>query len=79
MTAKDIMEVRQNMPFDILVANVPKMPVYVPKRTVPGSWHDSMVNIIDQDQVYKERHHTVATVKAGSKTPLKRTNAKTTR
>lgn len=66
MPSKGIMEVCSKVPFDILVCNLANIPVHVPKDVLFCAYGDSMINIIDPEQVYKERRHTVATVQATS-------------
>lgn len=70
MTAIGIMKVRPNVPFDILVPNLTKITLHVPKHMLLCSSSDSMVNIIDPAQVDKERCRTVATVQVTSKPPV---------
>lgn len=69
MIAKGIVEVCQNVPFDILVANLKNITLRAPKHMAHCSSSDSIINIIDPKQVDKERLHTITTVKAISEPP----------
>lgn len=69
MAAKGIMEIRPNIPFGILVANLTNILVHVRKHMVHSVSRDSMVDIIDSENVKKERCRTVATSHATSKPP----------
>lgn len=62
MPAKVIVEVRPNVPFDLLVVNLTNILFHVQKHMVSSSSSDGMASISDQEQVRKERHNAVDTV-----------------
>lgn len=64
------MDVRSNVPFDIPVASLTNATLHVPQHIVVFSYKDSMFNMIDLEQVDKERRHTIATVQPTSKPPV---------
>lgn len=70
MPTKGIMKACANVPFDILVASFTNIPVGVPKHMILHASGNSTVNIIDREQVDKERHHAIGTVQATSKSPV---------
>lgn len=70
MPGNGIKEVRQNVPLDIVVANLTSNTVHVPKYMVLCASSDNMVNITDSRQVDKERCQTIATVYVTSKPPV---------
>lgn len=74
-TAKGIMRVRSNLPLDVLVVSVASSTVYAPEDIVLGVSSDSMVNIIDLEQVGRERLYMVATMKTASISLFKSTNS----
>lgn len=70
MTASCIMEVRPNFPCNIRVANLAKTTVDVSAHMVLSVSSDGTVNIIDPEQIEKERQYTVGTVQTASDPPV---------
>lgn len=61
---RDHLEAHPTVSFDILVDIVTKTTVPVPNHMILCSSIYSFINVIDSEQVHRERRHTVATVQA---------------
>lgn len=57
MSTIGIMDVRQNVPFVILVGSLTIITVHVPKHVALCACGDSIASIIDTEQLEKERRH----------------------
>lgn len=64
------MEDRLNVCFDILAGKRAKITMHMLKHMVLCSSSNSVINIIDAEQVGSDRRHTVEAVQASSKQPV---------